>query len=457
MIELLPTHRVNHSPLFKKLRQLLVLFTLLLVPQLAGAADYDLWIGGVRVTDANKGGITGDSIILGSSGSVTFDPDYNTLTLNNVTFYNCITSGLDNLIIKLNGTSNKVNTNAGVNGNDVAITSTINTAKLTIEREANATTELELKANSNNSVITNFASISYGTGNKQTYLSSNEPIAYDTQNKYLRSYWTGSGQWPERAIITSNVTYPIWIGGHQITRAALGNEANDKYRYDETNNTLILNNFQRDQVDGNAIYSDVESLKVKLVNDNLIECTLHSFYSIYNGDATISFTTDPASPGTLNLTNASGGYNVIEGFKNDTKPTVNNGLAWLPSIYNGITYSATIKTVSVLVAGYAPAADGSITGTRIEAGTVTFAPATATTPNTLTLNGATVWGQIFSNVGDLTIQFIGANNVSTYDTETHVITSANNGTLTIKTDATIDNKLYLRESSSRCSGAVAGG
>ena len=41
--------------------------------------EYDLWVGGVRVTDENKGNIVGDTIV----GSVSYDPLSHTLTLSN--------------------------------------------------------------------------------------------------------------------------------------------------------------------------------------------------------------------------------------------------------------------------------------------------------------------------------------------------------------------------------------
>lgn len=53
----------------------------------SASTKYDLWVGGVRVTDDNAGNITGDNI----SGTVSYDNDTNTLTLNNAT----ITSVVD--------------------------------------------------------------------------------------------------------------------------------------------------------------------------------------------------------------------------------------------------------------------------------------------------------------------------------------------------------------------------
>lgn len=409
--------------------------------------NYNLWIGGLRVTSANKESITGDSIV---GGTVTFDPNNNILTLNGVTIYNCITSGLPNLTIKLKGTSNKVNTNAGSNGhgNDVAITSTINTATLTIEREENATTELVLKAANNNSIITNFASVSYGTGNKQTYLLSTLPAEYDNTNKYFHCYWPSESANLDQATITSNVTYPIWVSGIQITHADLGDESTDHYTYDESDNALILNGINIGPADGYCICSAVASLSVKLVGTNSINIT-RPFYNFYNGDATISFTTNTTNPGTLSLTSsaASAPDDVIIGFSNGNNPTVNNGLLWQPTISSGKTISATISSVSIMVAGNGPAADGSITGSGIT-GTVTFTPATASTPNKLTLDGATITGQIISNVGDLTIHITGNNTINAENsTDTYVINSNDNGTLTFETETTIDNDLSFKTSS----------
>lgn len=74
---------LNTTPLFRKLRQLTLLLSLLLVPQLAGAADYNLWIGGVRVTDANK-----DNILAGDAtndGKLIFTPATDTNPTNTLT------------------------------------------------------------------------------------------------------------------------------------------------------------------------------------------------------------------------------------------------------------------------------------------------------------------------------------------------------------------------------------
>ena len=73
---------------------------------LTKTAVYPLWLGGVQVTDDNKGGITGGEI----SGTVTFNPTGNILTLTDASFgspssdYEApIISDLPNLVINING------------------------------------------------------------------------------------------------------------------------------------------------------------------------------------------------------------------------------------------------------------------------------------------------------------------------------------------------------------------
>ena len=83
MIELL----LNPTPLFRKLRQLTLLLSLLLVPlgALGQTTNYDLQIEGIPVTSENADHILGDG-----NTTVVFTPDASsqatgTLTLNGAT------------------------------------------------------------------------------------------------------------------------------------------------------------------------------------------------------------------------------------------------------------------------------------------------------------------------------------------------------------------------------------
>ncbi len=71
---------INHVSLTRRLRQLLVLLALLLLPAGMWAEDYPITIAGVQVTDANAENITGGNI----TGTVSFeyDAEYGTSTLN---------------------------------------------------------------------------------------------------------------------------------------------------------------------------------------------------------------------------------------------------------------------------------------------------------------------------------------------------------------------------------------
>ena len=91
----------NRQRFTRKLMQLLVLMAMLLAPKgaWAEASDYDLWVGGVRVTvDNATSGITGSNI---TNGTVTFDASTNTLTLNGATVTGSYSSGGSPILSRL--------------------------------------------------------------------------------------------------------------------------------------------------------------------------------------------------------------------------------------------------------------------------------------------------------------------------------------------------------------------
>ena len=71
---------LNHTPLYRKLRQLLVLIVLLLTPIGAWAEDYPVKIGSTQLTDANIGNYSG----------VEYDPSTKKLILNGAKLTECI-------------------------------------------------------------------------------------------------------------------------------------------------------------------------------------------------------------------------------------------------------------------------------------------------------------------------------------------------------------------------------
>ena len=151
-------------------RILVMLFALLIVPQSlwaqapSHATYFDIWIGGIHVSDANYGDLAAaavqlgksDSVVVSSGGSISFDRSTNTLNLKNVELKRRITSGLSSLKIKFEGTC-KVNSDSRLTGNgnvvskqENAILSTYNVggtkATLSFEKSGDGTLELDLLA-----------------------------------------------------------------------------------------------------------------------------------------------------------------------------------------------------------------------------------------------------------------------------------------------------------------------
>lgn len=80
-----------------------MLLSLLLPLGVGAQTNYDLWVGGVQVTSANAGNIISDNII-SYGGKVEFNPEKNTLTLDDVKISNgCIVSKLSSLTIIIKG------------------------------------------------------------------------------------------------------------------------------------------------------------------------------------------------------------------------------------------------------------------------------------------------------------------------------------------------------------------
>lgn len=94
-----------------------------------GFEAYNIWVAGIQVTDANKGGITGTGI----TGNVSYDADTNTLTLNNANITygsgNTIYTEQSDLIVVLEGENIVTSTS----NNDDAAFNTISGGDITFK------------------------------------------------------------------------------------------------------------------------------------------------------------------------------------------------------------------------------------------------------------------------------------------------------------------------------------
>ena len=211
----------NQQNLTRRLRLLSVLFAMLLMPLSAWAEDYDLWIGDIQVTDANKGNVLGD----GETATVVFTPANNTvspatpatLTLNGAELTDPIKVGLTNLTIHLIGTNT-----IALNGNGAVLNSTNSNAALTITKEdasASLTISNKYASGQQYPVIFNFASVSYPELN----LISPFPTTYEyvvngtIEGKGLNYLYKNHALPPSPVTFSSVTTYPLWVAGTQVT------------------------------------------------------------------------------------------------------------------------------------------------------------------------------------------------------------------------------------------------
>lgn len=194
---------------------------------------YNLKIGDTWVTSANAAALheIGDEYIsVAEGGSVSFDANTTTLTLNNATLMHGITSGLQELKIRFVGT-NKVNSDSQVDwmstqeaAQNNAISTEVGTATLTFEKAGEGSLELYSKTSSNYPVIAGFASVDYGSGNNQCYLQTSNPSIYNAGSKSLVDFYQGGGI--TNATITSVISYPLWVGSYPLVQVTEENEGN---------------------------------------------------------------------------------------------------------------------------------------------------------------------------------------------------------------------------------------
>ena len=161
-------------------------------------AKPSIWIGSVEV---DENGTFPDI------ETVLFDSETKTLTLNGFGNGSDITSGLDELIIKVTGTTNQIGKIVSLNP-----AATLTFEKASADAAASLTLSTAQMAEAS-AVISGFASVDWGN----MYLASSNPYQYDTTNKLLVNPTIEENNAITSATVTSVVTYPLWVGGVQIT------------------------------------------------------------------------------------------------------------------------------------------------------------------------------------------------------------------------------------------------
>lgn len=227
-------------------------------------------------------------------------------------------------------------------------------------------------------------------------------------------------------------TYDLWIGDTQVTSANashLDDQNESGYAtFDASTNTLTLNNFfyQDDEgtINGAFIKNGLGDLTINLVGQSLMRAGNPFLAKSTEGgeNYTVTFTTGSDTPGTLQFycNNVATGHTVV----------YNNGLCLSTGnddydYYIIGPYELTVGGVQVTAANAA-----NITGTDITTGTVSF----DATTNTLTLNEATINGQIESNMYALKVHLVGQNTITPEEGDAPFVYNGETGSLTFETE-----------------------
>ena len=407
---------LNKRILPKPLRQALVLITLLLLP--SAAWGQDITVAGN--SPDQSGNITGTGI----TGTVYYDDNNKTLTLTNATIEGNIEWNIGNdLKLMFSGTNRIINIAANASSNYAIKGSGSNALDLMRNTDASTTTpdalilvsyyissDTATPVNATNltDLITGFSHIGAATNSLVNFEN------YDENNINYKCYTTSDNVFEltvgGRKVhnIPDFVGYKNYILGDGKVSFKPANEA------ENTPATLTLNNATID-VTGDAIQTSLASLTIDLQGTNSINANGYVFYGIIPEAETgvnrgITITSSSTSPGTLTL------YGTLAKFA-----TININ----ESVYGSLTIDWANGSSAVIAKGFTGlmiaetpitsdniGEDGVISGVSgITQGTVAFAEANevAGTPATLTLNGATINGQIKKTSGNLTVHIIGNN------------------------------------------------
>lgn len=298
---------LNPTPLFRKLRQLALLLTLLLVP--LGALGQQNSIKVANTTIYDSGVITGDDI----SGTVSIDFQANTLTLTDATINGDIiwdSTGGDDLTIEMSGKNSII----GIKSNNATATCSLHVKKISTAESAT----LKYTGNFNGFILDLQASFN--------------PINITDGNTTYHYYTTAD-------------VYNLWFGDIQVhgIEGELGYK--DNIFQDNGTPTATFDGNNKITLNGVTLTNLIHwttnaNLTIELNGTNSI--TRDGFCIDYEGTAAvapeIAFTAGGENCSlVLNSTNGV----FIEGFGNSAAPTMGAGLYW----FSTSSSSATVKTL----------------------------------------------------------------------------------------------------------------
>ncbi len=398
---------------------LLVLAVMVLVPVGAWAeetvtvTDYDLWIGGTRVTSANMKNVLGDRTVSFEVSNDASGLSVYTLTLKGVqrksnpqsgSEYISVLSGLDALTINLVG-ANTLDYICWKNSNQELTEGTNNLGTLAFTGDGS------LEISWSDGVISGFSSVNTGDFNLAYNLPGTMSFSYTSSDDGPTSYYANvNGDVVSKLLITKQTTYPIWVCQTidevpeyvQITEDNQSNVLNDNLRsVSYENSVLNLNGASLTSGSNYAFVmgSSITRLTVNLTGENTVSGNGFQFLSAAAA-GTLTFTTSADASGTFALT--SNNYSFVS----NGNVTAGNGLAYIENqqkvtkcyltIGNNINVTETSRTIM---------------------GDNDFSVYFDASTNTLTLNNATISDtnvdmNINVFVPTLTVKLVGTNTLA---------------------------------------------
>lgn len=404
-------------------RWFLCLIALFLMSVGMQAENYGITVAGVEVTDANAGNITGANI---TAGTVSFEPQTSTLTLNNVSMNGNVVSSLAALNVKLVGVSTFNIDNSDGNRHYLFYSN-------------NSSATLNFSADELGATLQGYGT----TINYKLDLEYWFNVTYDDNIDYWCSSTT---QMDDKDYCQVSKPYVI-VDGSAINDANKNNPDISGVSFDLTNNKVTLSGFQRDNQSYNSyslITSNIANLNVDIqgglnyiyLNTKKTNEEITSRGFVYTGASgqvsSLNVTVAEGSKLLLSWSGQTATTNwLLEGFSQSnmaldkTKMQEAGVLAEAGVPYDfQMTISNYTPRVSygITVAGVEVNSENAsnITGDNITAGTVSFNPQT----NTLTLDNATIVndgsdpepmetpGVYYSGTDDFTINLIGTNTIN---------------------------------------------
>ena len=352
-------------------------------PTITYVEYYNLFIGDTQMIS------TGLTLF---DGKVFFNPVTNTLSLNSYTTSEIITSGLSELTVALTGV-NEVGKIKFSNVQQLPAAGTI-----TICKAANSNADL----NKLTATIEDFGSVTVV-----------EPL-HDIQPN----------------VFSDVVGYNLYINGTRVN-SENKNTIGDGISFDATTSTLTLNKVNTTLQKGAFIENGLDKLTINLLGKNTIACGGFKFLVAEDeNDHEVIFTTSPNAAGSLTM-------------------TINKDVEWYSghstSYQNNLKYKTeeSENTLTITIAAPSEFYGLKIGGTEVtnmNASNIMAGVSYDATFNTLTLNAATIPGNIETSRSELNVYLIGTSTMTGGFT---LAEGCANGKLKIASHGEAEDKLQM--------------